>query len=89
MLTIGVAVLIGISTIAGWWWYHHAHRAKEVMGAGASQPKHSPPNDPRLTFATPFLNVRPEVVYVGDENMRGELSSEYFIHAAEGNPTAS
>src|SRR5260370_14302009 len=71
MLTIGVAVLIGISAIAGWWWYHHAHRAQEVMGARASKPKQSPPDDPRLTFATPFLNVRPEVLYVGDEACAG------------------
>ncbi|HEV3259251.1 MAG TPA: hypothetical protein VG013_20455 [Gemmataceae bacterium] len=31
----------------------------------------TPPDDPRLTFPTPFRNVRPEVQYVGDESCAG------------------
>src|ERR1700733_11708621 len=30
-----------------------------------------PPKDPRVAFATPFLNVRPTVRYVGDEACAG------------------
>ncbi|HEV2946794.1 MAG TPA: hypothetical protein VGX70_05425 [Gemmataceae bacterium] len=71
MLSIGLATLIVIGAVGGWWCYYSAHRAEKVAGAEASKPKHSPPADPRLTFATPFLNVRPEVKYVGDETCAG------------------
>jgi hypothetical protein len=52
--------------IAGWWWHHSTHRGEDVAGS-AKDGKRRSAEDPRLTFATPFLNVRPDVKYVGDE----------------------
>src|SRR5262245_22808938 len=70
MLLIGLVALIVVIAATGWW-YHSTHRANEVADTGARKRKHSPPDDPRLTFATPFFNVRPEVKYVGDEACAG------------------
>jgi hypothetical protein len=71
MFLIGIVALIVIGSAAGWWWYHSAHRAKGIADTLASKSKHSSPDDPRLTFATPFLNVRPEVKCVGNETCAG------------------
>src|SRR5262249_8529208 len=69
ILSIGIVVFIGLGA-GGWWWYHSTHRATESNDT-AKGSKRSSPEDPRLTFATPFLNVRPEVKYVGDEVCAG------------------
>src|SRR5688572_15252997 len=42
------------------------------------------PADPRLTFQTPFRNVRPHVNYVGDENCvwcHGDIGVRYAAHS--------
>src|SRR5215470_8834564 len=42
-----------------------------------------PPSDPRLTFDTPFRNVRPEVGYVGDASCRlchRDLTDSFHHH---------
>src|SRR5713101_2102362 len=70
-LLIGLAALIVMGAVGGWWWYYSVYRGEKVAGPQASKSKRSPPDDPRLTFATPFLNVRPEVKYVGDETCAG------------------
>src|SRR5437762_1561401 len=47
------------------------------LGSGDDSPLHAPhsadvrPDDPRLTFQTPYRNVRPEVKYVGDTACAG------------------
>jgi Tfp pilus assembly protein PilF len=46
--------LLGLSALAAWRW-----------NGGAQEPATT--NDPRLTFSTPYRNVRPEVRFVGDE----------------------
>jgi hypothetical protein len=55
------------SRVVGWW---AGEVVKEQLPSTTSPP-HDPttstPPDPRLTFATPYRNVRPEVGYVGDE----------------------
>lgn len=46
-------------------------------------PRLPPAEDPRLTIATPFLNVRPEVRYVGDEvcaRCHPDLTDSYRRH---------
>src|SRR5262245_48447559 len=48
-------------------------------GAGP-EPEHS---DPRLSYAGPFRNVRPEVGYVGDSACRdchGDIARAYALH---------
>ncbi len=49
-----------------------------------TRPKDSSrPEDPRLTFDTPYLNVRPEVQYVGDEACAGchsEIAGSFRRH---------
>jgi Flp pilus assembly protein TadD len=53
------ALLVGAATLLFWW-----------HGQGHTPAPPSPPavvvDDPRLTYATPYRNVRPEVQYVGD-----------------------
>src|SRR5688572_15964763 len=47
-------------------------------------PSPSAPADPRLTFETPFRNVRPHVKYVGDDNCiwcHGDISTTYAEHS--------
>ena len=55
-------ILIGSVTVAliivGYWLPKHPFKLSEVDSRA---------EDPRLTFATPFENVRPSVRYVGDE----------------------
>jgi tetratricopeptide (TPR) repeat protein len=55
----GFLFLAALVLAAGLWW--RAHRPRSASGAGPLS------NDPRLTFDTPYRNVRPEVRYVGDE----------------------
>src|SRR5262245_10486191 len=52
---VGAIVLAGV---AGWWWWPRS------QGPGHGP---TPPDDPRLTFATPYRNVRPDVKYVGSD----------------------
>jgi hypothetical protein len=62
LLTALVVALLGVAVF--WWTRHWA--AKPV------EPTRLPPaEDPRLTIATPFLNVRPQVQYVGDDACAG------------------
>jgi Flp pilus assembly protein TadD len=59
---VGVVLLALAGAGVAFWW--HVHR----------QPL--PPEDPRLSFPTPYRNVRPEVQYVGDEACAGCHRSE-------------
>ena len=54
---LGGLILLAALAVAGWWWTRE-------RGPDGTAP---PADDPRLTYATPFLNVRPDVGYVGDE----------------------
>jgi hypothetical protein len=54
------------------WWLEH-----QPPHAGAA------PVDPRLTYPTPFRNVRPDVKYVGDQvcgNCHGDIAESYRGH---------
>jgi Flp pilus assembly protein TadD len=56
---VGVAAVLLLALAggaAGVWWYVH---------------RPPPSDDPRLTFPTPYRNVRPEVAYVGDAACAG------------------
>src|SRR5713226_6878415 len=53
---VGLVVLVGIAV---WrWWPRPSNPIDGPPGA---------PDDPRLTFATPYRNVRPDVKYVGTD----------------------
>jgi hypothetical protein len=53
-------LLAAFGFLAAWKWWPHAESLHESV-----------PGDPRLTFATPYRNVRPDVKYVGDEACAG------------------
>ena len=48
---------------AGSWAYRHATRSDPSVSTAAPAAEN---DDPRLTYQTPFLNVKPGVAYVGD-----------------------
>jgi predicted CXXCH cytochrome family protein len=58
--------LIGVFALAFWWQLGHRKSADHADVSPAIELA-PPPVDPRLTFATPYRNVRPDVQYVGDE----------------------
>src|SRR5690348_7016201 len=48
-----------------------------------TEPTPAPETDPRVTFATPYRNVRPDVRYVGDEacaRCHRKLAESYHQH---------
>jgi Flp pilus assembly protein TadD len=55
------ALLVLLVLLAAWKWWSPGPRARPP-GSGSR----STDGDPRLTFATPYRNVRPDVKYVGD-----------------------
>jgi hypothetical protein len=54
-----VAALLTLGLAAGAWYWSHARRGPDRPPGPAAPP------DPRVTYAGPFLNVSPEVKYVG------------------------
>jgi hypothetical protein len=60
---VGLALLGALVLAAGLWW-----RTRGRPPAGATG---NVPSDPRLTFNTPYRNVRPDVRYVGDDACAG------------------
>src|SRR5438270_1114116 len=55
-LTLGLAGVVGIAV-----W-----RLRPESDGGTPGPHPAPPPDPRLTYQGPYVNVRPDVAYVGD-----------------------
>jgi hypothetical protein len=71
------AVALALLGFTAWWW------ARPGVVAPDAPPPLPPAEDPRLTIATPFLNVRPEVSYVGDAACAGchrALTNSYRQH---------
>jgi Tfp pilus assembly protein PilF len=71
-----VAVLLPM-VLAGVWWAGRDPAATSGVAPAGAAP------DPRLTLATPFLNVRPSVKYVGDQacaDCHVEESKHYRQH---------
>jgi hypothetical protein len=54
------AALVTLGLAAGAWYYLHGRHDSDTSGPGRSVPP-----DPRLTYDGPFLNVAPDVKYVG------------------------
>jgi hypothetical protein len=68
-------VLIALSAAGVWWW-----RTTHVGGNGSDAARNE---DPRLTFATLYRNVRPDVRSVGDDacaDCHGPLCRSYHEH---------
>ena len=65
-LLIGSIVLALLGLYAAWKWSPGLFTFRTAPSPARNLSR-SLPTDPRLTFATPYRNVRPEVGYVGDE----------------------
>jgi hypothetical protein len=65
----GIVTVAALGLVALWWFREYAP---------------SGPVDPRLTYETPFRNVRPHVKYVGDDNCiwcHGDIATTYAEHS--------
>jgi tetratricopeptide (TPR) repeat protein len=64
---------------AGAWWFLHQRHGPEAGPARRGEP---PPEDPRTAYAGPFLNVAPDVKYVGSAACAGchDAKVESFRH---------
>jgi tetratricopeptide (TPR) repeat protein len=86
----GQFLIIGLLTllvsVAAWQWWRGDKASTLRPQTSAQLPDQPPgraPGDPRLTFATPYRNVRPEVKYVGDQvcaRCHAELVRTYRQH---------
>lgn len=68
VLLVGLFILLAL--VAAWrWWLHDkgGTLGSQQRAQTPDSPLRLPSPDPRLTFATPYRNVRPEVKYVGDQ----------------------
>src|SRR5260370_19135382 len=64
LLLVGVAALVLlVLVLAAWRWPGGHGDDPRLEGPRKADVR---PEDPRLTFATPYRNVRPDVKYVGD-----------------------
>lgn len=73
------AVLVGAG-VGGWYLFVHQEPREQIPDA---PPSEGPPPDPRLTFATQFRNVKPDVRYVGDAACAGchaDIDQKYHAH---------
>ncbi len=78
-----IAVLVlALGALAAW--LVLGRRPADVAPAGPAPAVADPPvPDPRLTFDTPFRNVKPHVQYVGDERCAGchaDIDKRYHAH---------
>lgn len=71
-LSAGLAAIAAV-VIGGWFWF-----------SGSGQTARQIPPDPRLTSDSPFLNIRPDVAYVGDEvcaSCHQDICESYSRHS--------
>jgi hypothetical protein len=76
-----VAVLCAAGAIIAWKPWRNS--TPTPIDNVASTTEFGPADDPRLTFSTPYRNVRPEVKYVGDEacaECHGAIAKSYREH---------
>lgn len=77
IIAVGVAALVGLACYG---------TLKSLRSASSEQPAPAPEqrdSDPRLAAATPYLNVHPDVAYVGDEvcaSCHGKYVESYRHH---------
>jgi hypothetical protein len=72
LLAITILLLVLAGVAAAWLWKTNRDVAASVSGAALGTPAtRSNPTDPRLTYASPYRNIGPDVKYVGDEACTG------------------
>jgi hypothetical protein len=59
---LAAGAIVGLGALAATWWLW----GRREPPAPGPEPGAAPAPDPRLTFPTPYRNVRPDVHYVGD-----------------------
>jgi predicted CXXCH cytochrome family protein len=67
---VGLSASVVAAVLVVWWWTRSPAHPDAV-------------SDPRLTFSTPYKNVRPDVRYVGAErcaDCHGDIAAEYEQH---------
>ena len=85
-VTLPRLVIAGLVLAAGGVvvWLAVGRRPADVVPPGLPPAVADPPvPDPRLTFDTPFRNVKPHVQYVGDESCAGchaDIDKKYHAH---------
>lgn len=75
-----IAGLVVAAAAGAVWWAVGRTPIKDGPPAVVADP---PPPDPRLTFDTPFRNVKPAVKYVGDESCadcHADIDKRYHAH---------
>src|SRR5262245_6422156 len=75
-----VGALIGLGFV-GWWFL--IRDESPSLTPRSPDALDDPPPDPRLTFDTPFRNVKPDVQYVGDTKCapcHGDIDKSYHAH---------
>ncbi len=77
--------LLGVVVVAfsALGWYFFLREDSEDVPVESPVAADAPPADPRLTFDTPFRNVKPEVQYVGDAKCaqcHSEIDKTYHGH---------
>jgi hypothetical protein len=80
-LAVGLALVVAAA--GGWAVWRATADGPPATTAGADPVPEPPPPDPRLTFPTPFRNVKPEVRYVGDAACSGchaDIDKTYRHH---------
>jgi hypothetical protein len=84
---VACAVLFLFLLLAAWKWFHKDESPSVATTAerfSGHTIHNAPAADPRLTFSTPYLNVRPEVKYVGDDACAAchqRISETYHRHS--------
>src|SRR5687767_3941935 len=61
---VWAAAVVALVLLAAWWAFDRKKVDSPTPPESVTNPA---PPDPRLTFDTPFRNVKPHVAYVGDE----------------------
>ncbi|HEV2970494.1 MAG TPA: tetratricopeptide repeat protein [Pirellulales bacterium] len=77
-----IAAALAVVGVIGW--YIFFHDDLQAMPPNSPEPiAYLPPPDPRLTFPTPFRNVKPDVRYVGDAkcaSCHDEIDKTFHAH---------
>jgi Flp pilus assembly protein TadD len=81
---LALLTLLAIAAGGRWWLVHKpSPPGLQPNGAIANPRAGLIPDDPRLSYATPYSNVRPDVKYVGDQSCarcHAELARSYHQH---------
>jgi cytochrome c-type biogenesis protein CcmH/NrfG len=75
-----VAALVGVGIVG---WYVFVHENSSELAPNREIQPDPPTPDPRLTYDTPFRNVKPDVRYVGDAACAGchvDIDKSYHAH---------